>query len=407
LAMQNLTKAHIIDRKPNVIVRLLKGIALLLKEIMDYRCFFWRTPKAEKAIIFYAEHESYYSYFEGLIKKLIGEHEQSLCYVTSDPDDPILQKSEFRIKTFYLNKLLPFFMAFVDCRVFVMTLPDLNQFHLKRSLNPVHYVYVFHSLVSTHMVYRYGAFDHYDSILCCGLHHVEEIRRHEEINELSPKRLVKTGYYRLERIYEAYQKYSLGKSFPATKGTTLIAPSWGAANVLEACGERLIELLLEAGYEVIVRPHPETVRRSPDLVALFASKFGNDPNFTLETSVATDDSLLRADVLISDYSGVALEYAFGTERPVLFLDVPTKIQNQRFKELGIEPLELSLRSEIGVIVSLKKLETVPQLISNLILNKVAYKKHIAELRKQYVYAFGHSSKISAQYIVELTLGKNH
>ncbi len=380
---------------------MLKGIALLLKEIADFHCFFWRTPKAEKAIIFYAEHEGYYPYFEGLIKKMIGEYNRTLCYITSDPDDPILQKSESRIKTFYLNKLLPFFMAFVNCRVFVMTLTDLNQFHLKRSLNPVHYVYVFHALVSTHMAYRYGAFDHYDSILCCGPHQVEEIRRHEELNKLPPKRLVEAGYYRLERIYQAYQKYSPEKSFSVTKETILIAPSWGAANVLESCGEHLVELLLEADYEVIVRPHPETVRRSPDLIALFASKFGNNPNFTLETSVATDDSLLRADVLICDCSGVSLEYAFGTERPALFLDVPLKIQNQRFKELGLDPLELSLRSKIGVTVPLEKLDTVPRVISKLIADRLVYKNRIAELRKRNVYAFGHSSDIGAQYIVNM------
>ena len=380
---------------------LLKRIALLLKEMGDFHCFFWRTPKTEKAIVFYAEHEGYYPYFEGLINKLIGEYNRTLCYVTSDPDDPILQKSEPRIKTFYLNKLLPFFMAFVDCRLFVMTLTDLNQFHLKRSLNPVHYVYVFHALVSTHMAYRYGAFDHYDSILCCGPHQVEEIRRHEELNQLPPKRLVEAGYYRLERIYEAYKKHSSKKPFSVTKGAILIAPSWGVANVLESCGEHLVKLLLEKDYEVIVRPHPETVRRSPDLIALFASEFGSNPNFTLETSVATDDSLLRADALICDYSGVSLEYAFGTERPVLFLDVPLKIHNQRFRELGIEPLELSLRSEIGVIVPPEKLDTVPQLISKLMADRVVYKKRIAELRKRTLYAFGHSSDIGAQYIINM------
>ncbi len=290
-------------------------------------------------------------------------------------------------------------MLLVNCKLFVITLTYLNQFHIKRSLNAVHYVYVFHSLVSTHMIYRYGAFDHYDSILCCGVHQVEEIRRHEELNKLPPKRLVDAGYYRLEQIYEAYQKYSSDKS-----PTILIAPSWGAANILESCGEHLVVLLLEAGYEVIVRPHPETIRHSPDLVALFTGKFSHNPNFNLEMSVVTYDSLLQADVLISDYSGVALEYAFGTERPVLFLDVPIKIQNERFKELGIEPLELSLRPEIGVIVSTKELGTVPQVVSNLILNRAAYGKRIAELRKRYVYAFGHSSEVGAQYITDLTNG---
>ncbi len=117
--------------------------------------------------------------------------------------------------------------------------------------------------------------------------------------------------------------------------------------------------------------------------------------------MATDDSLLQADVLICDCSGVSLEYAFGTERPVLFLDVPLKIRNHRFKELGIEPLELSLRTEIGVIVPPEKLDTVPQVISELAANSAVYKKRIAKLRKQNVYAFGHSSNIGAQFIINM------
>ena len=399
--------AYIINKKSNIIVRLLNGINFLLKEMMDFYRFFLRTPDAEKKIVFYSEHESYYSYFEGIIKELISKHKQTLCYVTSDPCDPILQKSESRIKPFYLNKLFPIFMSIVNCRVFVITMTDLDQFHIKRSINPVHYIYVFHSLVSTHLIYRYGAFDHYDSILCCGLHQVKEISQHEKFNKLPQKKLIKAGYYRLERIYQAYQRcYQKNLSSSAEK-TILIAPSWGVDNILESCGENLISILLKEGYNVIVRPHPETIIRFPNLVAKISSKFRGNPNFTLETSVSADESLIRADVLISDYSGISFEYAFGTERPVLFLDVPLKIHNPRFKELGIEPLELSLRSKIGVIVSPKKLEIVPQVISNLIANNADYKKRIIGLRKKYVYAFGHSSKISAKYITSFTVDKNH
>lgn len=374
----------------------MKGIALLLEEIADFYRFFWRTPKAEKAIVFYAEHEGYYPYFEGIIEKLISEYNRALCYVTSDSNDPILRKSNVSIRAFYLNKLLPFFMVFVNCRVFVMTLTDLNQFHLRRSLFPVHYIYVFHSLVSTHMAYRQGAFDHYDSILCCGSHQIGEIRQYEGLNKLPPKRLREAGYYRLERIYNAYQRY---KPSLVTKGTILIAPSWGVANILESCGKQLIALLLGAGYSVIARPHPETIRRSHSMLTLLASEFNYNPHFTLEMSVATDDSLLQADVLICDCSGIALEYAFGTERPVLFLDVPLKVQNQRFRELGIEPLELALRTEIGVVVSPRKLDTIPRVISELVATRSVYQKRIAELRERYVYAFGHSTDIGAQYIV--------
>lgn len=359
-------------------------------------------PKEKKKIIFYSEHGGYYPNFEGLIKELIDKHNQNLCYITSSQNDPILQTKNPKIRVFYLNKLLPFFMAFVNCKVFVMTLADLNQFHLRHSINSVHYIYVFHALVSTHMMYRYGAFDYYDSILCVGPHQIKEIRKHEELNKLKSKKLIEAGYYRLERIHQLYQNYLREQQACSTsKETILIAPSWGKDNALESCGEYLIDMLLKKDYEVIVRPHPEAVKRTPDLLNSFNDKFNSNNNFKLERSVAGDESLLKADILISDCSGIALEYAFGTERPVLSLDVPKKIKNPRYKELGIEPIELSLRKKIGVVVSPKELNIIPQVIEKLINERNKYKEIISELREKNIYNFNNSSKIGAQYILSL------
>ena len=351
-------------------------------------------------MVFYAEHSGYYPYFEGLIRELTDNYQQTVSYVTSDSLDPVLKAQNPYLRAFYINKLLPSFMRFVDCKVFVMTLTDLNQFYLKRSRNPVHYVYVFHALVSTHMMYRRGAFDYYDSILCAGPYHIQEIRRYEKLAGLKPKKLVEAGYYRLDRIYETCKNQHF---LPVTSGkkTVLIAPSWGDKNILESCGEELITILLKAGYKVIVRPHPETIRRSPALIAKLESVFVRHPEFTLEKSVASDESLTKADVLICDCSGVALEYAFGTERPVLFIDVPPKVKNPKFRELELEPFELELRQKIGVIVSPGDLRAVPATIGELISKKNAFRDTIITLRNKNVFALGESSRIGAQYIMDL------
>ena len=372
----------------------------MLQELAYYRRF-KRLSAQDRSIVFYAEHSGHYPYFEGIIKKLTDEYNRTLCYITSDRHDPILTSSDPKIKTFYLNKLLPLFMAFVDCRVFIMTLMDLGNFHLKRSINPVHYVYIPHGLFSTSMVVRHNAYDHYDCILCTGPHRIKEIRRREQLNNLRPKTLIEAGYYRLERIYQDYQNYIHRKSSQADRETILIAPSWAADNILESCGEELIGLLLREGYRVVVRPHPETVRRTPHLIRQLEDGFGKKPDFTLEKSVIRHDSLLRADVLITDWSGISLEYAFGTERPVLFLDVPAKIRNPKWRELGIEPIELSLRQEVGMVVALEEVNVVPQAIKELVASQCAYKKRLAGLRNQHVYNFGKSSDIGAEYIVNI------
>lgn len=373
-----------------------------LKELVHYFRFSRKTKEKEKEIVFYAEHRDYYPNFEGIIRQLLEEYQQPFCYITSDYKDPVFQQPDPKMKVFYINKLLPFFMLAVKSKVFIMTLTDLNRYHLKRSLHPVHYVYVFHSLVSTHMMYRLGAFDHYDSILCTGPHHIRELREHEKQYQLPAKTLIEAGYYRLERIYARYQEQIIEKKdISPVKTTILVAPSWGKDNVIESCGEKLVEVLLENGYEVIVRPHPETWRHSPRIVQSLGTKFKDHPCFFLERSVATDDSLLKADILISDCSGVTLEYALGTERPVIFLEVPYKIQNDKYSELGIEPLELSLMSKIGVKASPKNLDALPELIESLIKNKTKYKEQIIKQRQENMFAFNRSAIVSARHIMDI------
>jgi len=342
----------------------------LLREIKD-------LCRERKDVVVYVENRNYYPYLEGLIHQLNG----NVSYVTSDLEDPYLHKPD----AFYLNRLLHAFMAVANCKVFVMTMTDLNSFHIRRSFQPVHYAYVFHSLVSTHMIYRQEAFDHYDSILCVGLHQVEEIRRREELYGLKPKRLIEAGYYRLERLYEAYRKYR--KSDDRT--TVLVAPTWGPSNLLGVCGKELIESLVSEGYKVILRLHPETVKRH---------RFLDYENVTLETSVVNMDSLVEADVLITDWSGIGLKYAFGTERPVVFIDTPPKVRNTNYKELGIEPIEMSLRDKIGVVVSPNEVSSVPRVISELLTKGADYKERIIELREKYVFNFGCSAEVGADYI---------
>lgn len=145
--------------------------------------------------------------------------------------------------------------------------------------------------------------------------------------------------------------------------------------------------------------------RNPQVINLLETKFGSNPDFTLERSIATDDSLLKSDVLICDCSGVALEYAFGTERPVLFLDVPYKIQNEKYEELDMQPLEVAMRAKVGVIISPEKLAMVPKVIARLQAEQAQYKQRIAKLKEKYLYAFGQSTKIGAEYVVKLVDGR--
>ncbi len=369
-----------------------------LKELFGWFRFRKIPPEALR-IVFFHENHQYYSYLEGLVRSLTETHGETVYYITTASDDPILDNPPDGIQSFYFKSLLSIVMGSIQCRIFVMTMTDLNHFYLKRSFHPVHYVYAFHSLVSTHMIYRYGSFDHYDSILCVGPHHNREIRKHEALYDVPEKQLVDAGYYRLEQIYEAFQTTEFADATPGN--TVLIAPSWGKKNILESAGEQLVELLIHAGYRVIVRPHPETVKRTPEFIERIQRRFDNHEALTIELSVATNESLFKADVLISDYSGVSLEYALGTNRPVLFLEVPLKINNDRYKDLDMPLLELETRSQIGMVLSPDDLDNVPATIELLKAERSTYQERISQLRDEYVYHFGHSSEIGAEHIMKL------
>jgi YidC/Oxa1 family membrane protein insertase len=346
------------------------------------------------------------AFFEGLLSELIDKHGAKLCYITSDHRDPILQSSSPNLIPFYFNTLFPFVLPFLNAKVVVLTMPDLNQFHIKRSIHDTDHVYVFHSMMSTHMIYRLGAFDHYDTVFCVGPYHLEEIRRTEDVYALQPKRLLEVGYYRVEKIYRDHQNY-LNDSAQEEKrrDRILIAPGWHVSNIIEVCPRELIATLLKSDYDVILRPHPMTIAKKPEQLISLESEFAAHQGFQLDIESATETTLHEADILISDWSGVALEYAFGTERPVLFIDLPRKVNNPEYEKIDIVPLEVSLREEIGQVISIEEIPNASLIVSDFLTNRKLYKEKIINARERNVYNFGNSSEIGANYIMDIYHGR--
>jgi YidC/Oxa1 family membrane protein insertase len=126
--------------------------------------------------------------------------------------------------------------------------------------------------------------------------------------------------------------------------------------------------------------------------------FRGRPNFELELDIASQDSLQRSDLMISDWSGAALEYAFGLERPVLFVDVARKVNNPDYEQLGIEPLEVSVRERIGRVVDPSRLDAVPAAVEALVSDASGYRQQIRETRAQTVHNVGTSGRVAAEFI---------
>jgi YidC/Oxa1 family membrane protein insertase len=364
---------------------------------------FNKLDRADREIVFYAESRADWPHLGPIIEELTGPLGRSVCYVTSDEADPLLAAESPRIRAFYVGdgSTRTTFFKLLDATVLVMTLPDLETFHLKRSVHPVHYVYVFHSMVSTHMIYRKGAFDAYDTILCVGPHHEAEIRRTEEVYGLSPKELVPHGYARLDAILASAAPRRVGSAEAGRPRKLVLAPSWGDCSFIEApVGAELIGRLLDAGHEVALRLHPMTVRRFAKLPGELAQRFG-DRTFRVETDMREQASLHEAELMIGDWSGAALEYAFGLERPVLFVDMPKKVNNPEYERIGLRTIEESIRTEVGAIVEPGDPSAALPLVEELCGDPDAFRIRLREARERAVYNIGRSASIGAAEVARL------
>ena len=96
-----------------------------------------------------------------------------------------------------------------------------------------------------------------------------------------------------------------------------------------------------------------------------------------------------------------MEFAFGLCRPVLFVEVPRKINNPEYQKIGIEPIEVGLRSQIGEVVSPDRLAEIPAAVDRLCEKAGHWQDDIRELRNRLIYNIGSSAKVSADYIAQV------
>ena len=107
------------------------------------------------------------------------------------------------------------------------------------------------------------------------------------------------------------------------------------------------------------------------------------------------------DIMISDWSGVALEFAFGLEKPVIFIDVPRKILNQNYDKFDALPLEVRAREELGAVVSPDQLETIPDIVAKLVGEADTTREKIRNCRSESVYNIGTSGQAASNKIAAL------
>jgi YidC/Oxa1 family membrane protein insertase len=223
----------------------------------------------------------------------------------------------------------------------------------------------------------------------------EEVRAREAQIGSPAKELVEHGYGRLDAILAAATPTDRAAS---SHPTVLVAPSWGPTCIFETIGTEVVRTLLDGGCRVIARPHPMTYQKTPRAMKDLVSTFGAHSDFFLDDDIVATHSLQESDVMVSDWSGAALEYAFGLERPVVFIDVARKVNNPDYASLGIEPFEASVREQIGVVVDPANLDALVPAVTELTRAPETWRARLQGVRDANIFNVGTSGAVAAQHI---------
>ncbi|NNC38831.1 MAG: CDP-glycerol--glycerophosphate glycerophosphotransferase [Acidimicrobiales bacterium] len=347
----------------------------------------------DRRLTFYSEGKNYWPHLGGLVEYILENSDLKVNFITSGADDPAFHLNHPNLSVFKIDDghVRNWLFENIETELFIMTMPDIDKYQVKRSKHSVHYLYVQHALMSLHMVYRKGAFDHYDTIFCSGPHHVREMRAIEKAHGLEPKILVEHGYAWLDSIIaESKSRKAFKKAKDAPKHI-LIAPSWGPEGVIEiGVGAKLADHLLSQGYQVTLRPHPETIKHAKSQVDAIVSSHKSNPLFSYETNVAGQESLHNSDVMITAWSGTAFDYGFGLGKPVVFIDVPKKLNNPDYENVPLPPVEIYIREELGTVISADEIES---------LDIEALKPPSQKSIDAHVFNLGHSDQVGGNYII--------
>ncbi|MGN0639065.1 MAG: membrane protein insertase YidC [Huintestinicola sp.] len=373
------------------------------KERADYKRFF---SVVNKHLVFYSESNGFYKYFKGFIEYILKNTNITIHYITSDPNDKIfeMEKAEPKIRAYYIgeNKLITLMMK-MDADVVVMTMPDLENFHIKRSYirDNIEYIFVQHGMGSNNMGMRKGCTEHFDTIFCSGKHQKEEEEKTEKMFYKSSRNLVELGY---PLIDELRKDYNSTEHKPNEKKKILIAPSWQKDNIIDNCLEELLDSLKGKGYDITVRPHPQEVRLKKEYMDALKEKYSSS-EIEIQTDFSSNSPILEADLLITDWSGISWEYAFTTLKPILFINTPMKVMNPDYEAIGVTPLNILLRDKLGKSLDLDNLSETENTVDYLLTHTEEYRRQINDLAHEYLYNLDHSAEVGGRYIIRAVQNK--
>jgi len=388
-------------------------IAIAGAGLYSLKSFFYRlvrkpTPEEVEAaknenpdIAILSEGKNYWGTFKEIVDELIAR-KIHFGYYTMDLHDPALTiDNEYMHSHLYdKNKATSFHkLSNINTKIMLSTTPNIGTpgYPLKRPAGVKIMVHVFHAFADI-SAYHIGSLDNYDIVLMVGPQQEKPIREVEKARNLKAKKLISIGLPYFDNQYHTLQSTECSTRTSSSK-TILIAPSWGAKGLLKEYGTGFIVQLAEAGYNIIVRPHPQSYITEADFINCCKYETAKFGNVIWDSETVGTKSMLMSDLLISDTSSIRFDYAFLYEKPVITLDIPYEKQLEYEGQYMSEIWTDKAAKHLGRVLGHNDIDSIVNIVKEVLSSKTV--GDVRSFKTETITNLGVSAKAVVDVLSEL------
>ncbi len=356
-----------------------------------------RTVSARRErVVIYSEGKRYWNVFLPVVEELERRGIEA-AFFTSEQDDPVFARTSSLIRPQYIGagNMAYARLNMLEADFCLTTTPGLDVYQWKRSRGVRHYAHILHS-VDDATSYRLFGLDYFDSVLLSGEYQAEGIRELERKRRLKAKELPVVGSTYLDVYARKVETLPPGNDDAVT---VLVSPSWGPSGILSKYGEDLLLPLAESGLRVVVRPHPQSLLSESKMLEALRSALSRFPSIEWDFERENLTALSRADLMISDFSGIIFDYTFLFGRPVLYTNEEFDHRPYDSSDLDSEPWKFQVLPRLGGELTRADFPRIREIVAAVLADRTV-RSGIDEARDHAWQHRGRSGARTVDFIVE-------
>lgn len=338
----------------------------MFNDILTLVDFFKFQNKAKR--VFFFENSFIESHLEPYVFKNKNLNNTIIISLYKIEDENLKKFKIFHIRSIFFLNLVFLVLKIKFC---YSSTPDIDNSAFKRSLfKKTKYIYIQHSPLGLYKIYRDNAFTNFDVV------QVVNIFQKKDLMYISKIKNKKIKPWCSKYLFLSNKNFTLNIS-EEKKRNILIAPTWGT-NFFNLKTHIIIQNKLDTNkYNIFIRPHAMSIKnKNISIKNLKENKF----------QIADGKiNFFQFDLLITDWSGIYIEFAKIKKIRSILVQNTEKILNTKFNEFHHETIDKFARNKLGKILNIDGLNNIESEIDNILLSQTDYTKEINNFFERYFY----------------------